>query len=129
MGRDERIVIIYFDKIGDLSSHMSMSKSSNATRTLPYAAAEAARLLGENLRIARQRRGESLRAWAQRMDASVATVQRMERGDPTVGMGVYVTALWLFGRIEDLPAIMSPERDLKAAELEVIRATSRGRRA
>jgi len=51
--------------------------------------------LGENLALARQRRKESLRAWASRMAVYVPTLIRMEKGDPPVGMGVYATALWL----------------------------------
>ena len=75
-----------------------MPKPSLAADQQPASAAKALRDLGENLALARQRRKESLRAWASRMAVSVPTLIRMEKGDPSVGMGVYATALWLMGR-------------------------------
>lgn len=104
---------------------MFMSKSATATKTLPTNAALALKSLGENLRIARERRGESLRAWASRMDVSVPTLQRMESGDPTVGMGVYATAIWLCGRHGDLAGLLDPSSDAEVMEIEVIRASRR----
>ena len=80
-----------------------MPKPSLAADQLPASAAKALRDLGENLALARQRRKESLRAWASRMAVSVPTLIRMEKGDPSVGMGVYATALWLMGRHAALP--------------------------
>lgn len=107
--------------------YMCMGKSSTAARTIPTGALRALQALGENLRVARERRGESLRAWAARMDVSVPTLQRMERGDPTVGMGVYATAVWLGGQVDALARIMTPTSDVAANELEVAKASRRRR--
>ncbi|WP_246024338.1 helix-turn-helix domain-containing protein [Azospirillum ramasamyi] len=104
---------------------MFMSKPATATKTLPTNAALALKSLGERLRIARERRGESLRAWAVRLDVSVPTLQRMEGGDPTVGMGVYATAIWLCGRHEALADVMEPAADAEAQEIEIMRASRR----
>ena len=75
-----------------------MPKTPQALLTIPPAATQALRALGENLAIARARRRESQRAWAKRLGVSVPTLIRMERGDPGVGVGIYATALWLMGR-------------------------------
>lgn len=104
---------------------MFMSRSSTATKTIPSHALRSLKALGENLRVARERRGESLRAWAVRMDVSVPTLQRMESGDPTVGMGVYVTAIWLCGQVDALAELVSPASDTGAQEIEIIRASRR----
>lgn len=104
---------------------MCMGKSSAAVKTIPANAARALQVLGEHLRVARERRGESLRAWAARMDVSVPTLRRMEEGDPTVGMGVYATALWLCGRAHTLAEVMAPENDAAALELEIARSSRR----
>lgn len=96
-----------------------MSKPSLASDLLPAAAARALRGLGDNLSLARQRRSESLRAWASRMGVSVPTLMRMEQGDPSVGMGVYATALWLIGRHQALPEVAAPESDLMALEQDI----------
>jgi len=74
------------------------------------------RELGENLAIARKRRREPLKAWAQRIGVSEPTLARMEKGDPSVSMGVYATALWLMGRSPALPDIAAPEHDQGALE-------------
>ena len=102
-----------------------MSRSSTAARTVPEPALEALRALGANLRVARERRDESLRAWAARMDASVPTVRRMEAGDPTVGIGVFATAIWLCGQDAALAALASPASDSAALEREIARTSRR----
>ncbi len=81
--------------------------------------------LGEHLALARVRRRESQRAWAQRLGVSVPTLQRLERGDPGVGLGIVATALWLMGRIEALAVLAEPGTDRGALERDVREATRR----
>ena len=83
------------------------------------------RELGENLSIARKRRREPLKAWAQRIGVSEPTLMRMEKGDPSVSMGVYATALWLIGRHQALPQMAAPELDQGALEDAVRTAKAR----
>lgn len=77
--------------------------------------------LGENLSIARKRRRETLKAWAQRIGVSEPTLMRMEKGDPSVSMGVYATALWMMGREQAIGNLAAPEHDMGALE-EAVRA-------
>ena len=77
--------------------------------------------------VARLRRGESLKTWAQRMGVSVPTLQRLEAGDPGVGLGIVATALWLIGRDGGLSNLASPEEDKGALELDVREAVELGR--
>ena len=102
-----------------------MSKASQSSRSLPEDALVALARLGENLRIARERRGESLRAWAERMEISVPTLQRMEMGDPAVGMGIYATAIWLAGQIDMLSDVAAPATDEHALEMEILKSRRR----
>jgi transcriptional regulator with XRE-family HTH domain len=102
-----------------------MSKPAAATTALPPAAAESLRQLGQNLAVARIRRKESQRAWAQRVGVSVPTLIRMEQGDPSVGAGVYATALWLIGRVQALPEVADPAHDRGALEMDVREALRR----
>jgi transcriptional regulator with XRE-family HTH domain len=102
-----------------------MPKTSQALLTIPPAAAQALRTLGENLAIARTRRRESQRAWAKRLGVSVPTLIRMERGDPGVGAGIYATALWLMGTVSGLPELAAPAADRGALEGDVRRALQR----
>jgi transcriptional regulator with XRE-family HTH domain len=102
-----------------------MSKSSQALLSMPPAAVQAMRALGENLAIARVRRRESQRAWSKRLGISVPTLIRMERGDPGVGAGIYATALWLMGRVSALPDLAAPAHDRGALERDVRTAMKR----
>ena len=102
-----------------------MPKASQSSVSLPPAAAQALRSLGENLAIARVRRRESQRAWAKRLGVSVPTLIRMERGDPGVGAGIYVTALWLIGAVGALSDLAAPAADLGALEGDVRKAMTR----
>jgi transcriptional regulator with XRE-family HTH domain len=96
-----------------------MSKASISLSTLPPEAGTALAELGEHLAIARVRRKESQRQWAQRLGVSVPTLIRMERGDPSVSIGIYVTALWMLGLANALGAIASPDKDLRALEADI----------
>jgi hypothetical protein len=96
-----------------------MSKSSAHNDWLPPQVIAALHELGTNLAVARVRRKESLRSWSKRIGVSVRTLQRLEDGDPGVGMGVYAAALWLMARADSLPALADPSLDRGALELDV----------
>lgn len=105
-----------------------MSKSSPALESLPPASATALRKLGADLATARKRRSESLKQWAARLNVSVPTLIRLERGDPSVSMGVYATALWVINRHGVLAQAADPKEDLGALEMEVHQASQRHRK-
>jgi Helix-turn-helix domain len=102
-----------------------MAKSSAHNEHLPQQAVLALEHLGDALSIARLRRKQSLRAWAARLKVSVATLQRMEAGDPGVSMGVYAAALWVMGRADELPHLADPATDRGALELDIASARQR----
>jgi hypothetical protein len=102
-----------------------MPKRSFAIDTLPVAVLAQLRVLGSHLAIARKRRREPLKAWAQRIGVSEPTLMRMEKGDPSVSMGVYATALWLMGRDGALAEAAAPEHDEGALEDAVRAAQAR----
>lgn len=81
--------------------------------------------LGEHLAIARKRRKESRRAWAERIGITEPTLARMEKGDPSVAFGSYATALWLIGRVQSLAELAAPEQDRGALDSEVSAAALR----
>ena len=95
-----------------------MSKQSLAKIALPPEVNRALRDLGEGLKIARQRRRQSQTNLAERLLVSRATLQRMEKGDPSVALGVWVTAAWLLGRLSELQAVFHPDYDETGKRLE-----------
>lgn len=102
-----------------------MPRVPEALASLPPTATKALERLGENLAIARIRRRESQRAWANRLGVSVPTLIRLEHGDPGVGVGILCTALWMIGRAEALPDLAAPENDRGALEADVRKAVAR----
>ena len=106
---------------------MCMPKLPRALAQLPPATAGAIEKLGADLAVARLRRRESLRSWAQRLGVSVPTLQRLEAGDPAVGIGIVATALWLIKRDGELRNLAAPEHDQGAIEMDVREAIELGR--
>ena len=104
-----------------------MPKTARAILQMPPATVAAIEKLGADLAVARLRRKESLKTWAQRMGVSVPTLQRLEAGDPGVGIGILVTALWLIQRDGALAQLAAPELDLGAIELDIRQAQALGR--
>jgi hypothetical protein len=104
-----------------------MPKTARALQQLPPATAAAIEKLGADLAVARLRRKESLKTWAKRMGVSVPTLQRLEAGDPSVGIGIVATALWLIKRDGELSHIAAPEHDQGAFEMDVRAAVELGR--
>ncbi len=103
-----------------------MPKTARALLQLPPSTAAALEKLGADLAVARLRRKESLKTWAQRMGVSVPTLQRLESGDPSVGVGIVATALWLIQRDGELGTLAAPEHDLGAIEMDVRQAVALG---
>ena len=106
---------------------MTMPKTPRALLQLPPATAGAIEKLGADLAVARLRRKESLRSWAQRLGVTVSTLQRIEAGDPSVGIGIVATALWLINRDGELRNLAAPEHDQGAIEMDVREAVELGR--
>ena len=104
-----------------------MTKASNAVKHLPQSTLEVLRKLGTNLAIARLRRKESLRVWAQRLGVTVLTLRRLEAGDPTVSLGILAPALWLINQAHEPGRLGAPEHDLGALELDVREAIELGK--
>jgi hypothetical protein len=77
--------------------------------------------------VARLRRKESLRSWAQRLGVTVSTLQRLEAGDPSVGIGIVASGLWLIQRDGELGNLAAPEHDRGAIERDVRAAVELGR--
>lgn len=85
--------------------------------------------LGADLRDARKRRRIKTAVMADRLQVSRPTLRRLERGDPSVGMGSYATALYVLGmteRLADLADIAhDPIGQLLASESLPKRITSK----
>lgn len=102
-----------------------MVKATRANLSLPAPARDGLAQLGRDLSVARRRRRIPVRRMAERMRVSPTTVTRLERGDPGVGLGVLMTALWLFGMQDRLATLVAPETDAVGQRASVAATPSR----
>jgi transcriptional regulator with XRE-family HTH domain len=73
--------------------------------TLYPASAKELGALGQRLKDARLRRRFSMETVCARADISRPTLYKIEQGDPSVAMGMYVQVLRVLGLLEDLGVI------------------------
>ena len=88
-----------------------MANTKRLTDGLPADVRTLLSALGGDLRLARRRRRMSVAALAERLMVSSPTVRKLEKGDPTVSLGVLVTALWALGLGEGIKTLAAPEKD------------------
>jgi transcriptional regulator with XRE-family HTH domain len=88
-----------------------MAKATQSSKALPAMAMDQLQKLGRDIAIARKRRRMSLSEMAERMMVNIKTVQRLEKGDPSVGIGIVATALWVLGMHRRIGDLVAPERD------------------
>lgn len=105
-----------------------MSRKTLSAAGIGQSEAKEIALIGEYIKIARKRRGMSLRNFSARMMVSVPTLINLENGSPTVGIGIFVRALAVLGLEKKLAAILAPENDETGMVIEIRRVKSIGAR-
>lgn len=70
--------------------------------------------LGADLKDARRRRRIKTAHMAERLGVTRATLDRMEKGEPTVSMGVYMTAIYALDpdKLREFTRLFSREKDV-----------------
>lgn len=94
---------------------------------LPPPVLRSLKKLGRDLGIARRKRRLTVEMMAERMGVSKPTYLRTERGDPTVGLGMYAMALFVLGLGSPLGDLVDASRDDQALVLDVERLPERVR--
>jgi DNA-binding XRE family transcriptional regulator len=82
---------------------------------------------GSDLALARRKRHVTTAMMAERLGVAKTTYARVERGDPTVAMGVYAMALFVLGFGEALGDIVDASRDEQGLLLDAQRVPRRVR--
>jgi hypothetical protein len=92
-------------------AYAGMSRASRSKDALPETSRRALKALGQDVVVARRRRRIPQQLLADRMLVTRQTVQRLEAGDPSVGLGVLASALFVLGLTGRLERLLAPETD------------------
>jgi transcriptional regulator with XRE-family HTH domain len=79
---------------------------------LPLPVGRAIQKLGRDLSFARRRRRITQASLAERIAASLATVRRMERGDPRIPLHFIARTLQVFGELDRLAQLLDSREDM-----------------
>ena len=86
---------------GITSKEMVMAKNTMGTK-LPRKLEQKMEIVGEQIKLARLRRNLSVAQLAERATCSPLTVSRIEKGVPTVAIGIYLRVLYALQLDEDI---------------------------
>ncbi len=92
---------------------------------LPIPVRRALRKLGTDIRDARRRRRIPTAVMAERAFISRMTLNKVEKGDPGVSLGIYATVLFVLGMTDRLAELADPRHDPVGLGLEAERLPQR----
>ena len=78
---------------------------------LPLPVERAMSKLGRDISLARRRRQLTQASLAERIGASLATVRRMEKGDPHIALHFVARTLHVFGELDRLTLLLDTAED------------------
>ena len=100
-------------------------RTSRVSITLPLPVRRALRKLGGDIRDARLRRRIPVAVAAERASISRMTLNKVEKGDPGVALGIYATVLFVLGRVGRLGELADAKNDPTGLQLEEERLPTR----
>jgi len=100
---------------------------SSALKSLPPTVRRSLAKLGTDIATARRKRNLTALMMAERIGAAKTTYLKVEKGEPSVSMGVYAMALFVLGLGEAIGDIVDPRRDDIGLLLDVDRLPKRVR--
>ena len=101
-----------------------MTKSTMGTK-LPRKLEQKMQIVGEQIKLARLRRNLSVAQIAERAACSPLTVSRIEKGAPTVAIGIYLRVLYALQLDDDI--LLLAQEDVMGKALRDMNLKKRGR--
>ncbi len=89
----------------------AINMSAKQEFTVSPAIRRALAKLGEDLSLARRRRRFTQASMAERLQVSVATLRRLEKGDPSIRMGTLAQALFVLGELHKIGDLLDTRTD------------------
>lgn len=93
-------------------------RTSRTSVVLPLPVRRALRKLGRDIRDARLRRRIPVAVAAERASISRMTLNKVEKGDPSVALGIYATVLFVLGLVDRLGDLADVRGDVAGLQLE-----------
>ena len=103
-------------------------RTSRTSVVLPIPVRHALRKLGRDIRDARLRRRIPVAVAAERASISRVTLNKIEKGDPGVALGIYATVLFVLGMVDRVSELADVKHDATGLQLEEERLPQRIRR-
>ena len=101
-----------------------MSKTTMGTK-LPRKLEQKMQIVGEQMKLARLRRNLSVAQVAERATCSALTINRIEKGTPTVAIGIYLRVLYALQLDDDI--LFLAQKDEMGRALQDLALTHRER--
>ena len=95
--------------------------------TLPQKVKKSLQALGSDIAVARRKRSFTVAMMIERMGVSKSTYLRVEKGDPTVTLGIYAMAFFILGYPDVFGKLIDPSRDEIGLSLDEERLPKRVR--
>ena len=93
-------------------------RTSRTSIVMPLPVRRALRKLGQDLKDARRRRRVPTGVLAERASVSRATLVKIEKGDPSVALGLYATVLFALNLVDRLADLADAKHDAVGLQLE-----------
>lgn len=106
-----------------------MSRKNTLSVAPPYAVETTIKQLGAYLRVARLRRGLTIKAIAEKIGTGPRAVSDAEKGKISTGIGIYAAMLWAMGLLEQLHDVAHPTKDGEGQALALSKEGKRARKA
>ena len=92
----------------DKRPEMSVSSTQDS---IPAPVLRVLKKLGQDLSLARRRRHLTQESMAERVQTSVATLRRMEQGDPRISIGTITQAFFVLGELDKIGSLLDTSSD------------------
>lgn len=85
--------------------------------TFPLLAQSTLKKLGRDIKLARVRRRISTQLMAERAGISRTTLNKLEKGSPTVSLGAFIRVLFVLGLLEQFAIVFDAQHDVVGLDL------------
>ena len=114
-----------YNTLCNLIIHLKHNMKSHSISTLPVAARKALAKLGADIAVARKKRRISTVSMAERAFLSRSTLARIEKGDPSVSMGAYLSVLAILGLVKHFGQVADRANDTLGLDMDEDRLPKR----